>query len=772
MGYNARQKGRKQTTVIDSTYSFGYWVKRRRRALDLTQRALAGCVGCAVVTIKKIEADERRPSRIIAARLADCLAVEPHERGRFLAMALGEQPGDTLALARQPIFTLADTIPQATTPFLGRETECATLLAMLAQPEIRLISVVGPGGIGKTRLVLAAAGALRQQQPRPFADGILFVDLTAAADPDSFLPVLARTLRFPLDSSGQEPRSFGEQLIDFLGGKAALLILDNFEHLLPIVPWLESLLRQAPRLTILTTSRERLGLYSEHVYPLQPMHYPHAATGPETAVQYDAVKLFAAAARRVLPDFALTAANSTAVVNICRLVSGMPLALELAAGWADTLPPAAIAAELQAGLSILESERHFLAARHRNMRAILAASWQRLPEEAQAVFARLCLFPGGCTRASAAAVAGATLGDLATFNSRSMLTADLQRERYYIHDLLRQFGLEQLESRADGPAARESWLAYFLNLTETADAHLRRRGQEPWLALLDDEADNLQAVLAWALSQPAFSATAVRIVLGLCWYWRIRSRPAVAYRYLSKAIAVCSPDPALLAMLHLHAGHMLWMCGDNSRAADHLDTSQSCWHEVRAAGLPGSAYTRHAQAMLAATRGEHAQAVEQFSECINLFERSQDAWGLAFALGWRGNVTQSLGNPAQAVADLSSGIAQLERLGDDWMRGLFLGAVARIELQNGRVDQAEAILLEVQDLAPAWTHWHSMGERQQILGGIALHRGNVSLAREHYTSARMLYEDLGNLRLASSMQATLDALPTTNAGAAASPHAS
>lgn len=152
---------------MDTTYSFGYWVKRRRKALDLTQQALADCAGCATVTLKKIEADVRRPSATLAARLADCLGIAPAERPQFLAMALGERPADALALANRPVTALRDHLPRPVNPFLGRETERNTLLAMLTQPAIRLITVVGPGGMGKTRLSLAAADVLQQQTPRP-----------------------------------------------------------------------------------------------------------------------------------------------------------------------------------------------------------------------------------------------------------------------------------------------------------------------------------------------------------------------------------------------------------------------------------------------------------------------------------------------------------------------------------------------------------------------------------------------------------------------------
>ncbi|MCA9972149.1 MAG: AAA family ATPase, partial [Anaerolineales bacterium] len=498
------------------------------------------------MTLKKIEADARRPSATLAARLADCLGIAPAERAQFLAMATGERPADALALANRPVTALPDHLPRPVNPFLGRETERNTLLAMLTQPAIRLITVVGPGGMGKTRLSLAAADVLQQQTPRPFADGIVFVDLTAVAAPDAFFPALARALHFPLDTTRREARSPDEQLRDFLAQKEALLLLDNFEQLLPLAAWLDNLLQAAPRLKLLVTSRERLGLTSEHIYPIPAMTYPIGELETAGAAQHDAVRLFVAAAQRVRPTFALTVENETAVTKICRLAGGLPLALELAAGWMDTLSPAAIAAELQSGLEILHSDLQNLAARHQNMRLILAAGWERLPAEQQAAFARLCLFAGGFSREAASAVAGVSLPQLAHFVSKTFVAAEPEQERYTIHELLRQFGLEQLRRSGDEAAAWQAYGDYYLALAETANAHLRRSGQEAWLARLDAETDNLHAALTWALTRPGGDAAA-QLAIALGWYWRIRSRPAEAGHWLAQALAAAPPQVELLA---------------------------------------------------------------------------------------------------------------------------------------------------------------------------------------------------------------------------------
>lgn len=743
---------------VDETYSFGYWVKRRRKALDLTQRALADCVGCATVTLKKIEADERRPSPSMAARLADCLGIEPGERPSFLAMALGQQPSDSLAVAQRPFTAIPDHLPHPVNPFLGRETERNTLLAMLAQPAIRLVSVVGPGGMGKTRLILAVAETLRQQTPRPFPDGLVFVNLAAVAEAESFFAAIARALHFPLD--GRESRPPAEQLQDFLANKATLLLLDNFEQLLPLAPWLDHLLQHAPHLKLLVTSRERLALTSEHVYPMPAMAYPTSASPAADTMQFDALQLFVAAAQRVQPNFALTAANETAVIEICRLVGGLPLALELAAGWCDTLAVPAIAAELRSGLGILHSELQDLAARHHDMRLILAAGWARLSAEEQVVFARLCLFAPGFTREAATAVASVTLPQLARFVGKSLLTADTTVERYAIHELLRQFGQEQLRLRGDEPAARHAHFAYYRTLAETTDAHLRQAGQEHRLAQLDQASENVRAALAWALAQPELRAEAARMVIALGWYWRIRSQPVEAGRWLDRALAAAPTEPQLLAGLHYHAGHMAWMRGELATAVAHNQHSLALWQSLGAAGNRGSAYVRHSQGMVANAQQDHAHASVLFSDCAAQMQAAGDLWGEAWAVGWRGVVGVNRGDLAGAAEDLATSVARFRELGDAWAQGLMLGMLARLLFVNGRLTEAKTLAEEAQTLEPAFSHWHSLGDRLQLLAEIAVQEGDAATARRYFEAAAALYTDMGNQPLAAHVQAVLTSLPS------------
>ncbi|MBE2225640.1 MAG: tetratricopeptide repeat protein, partial [Anaerolineae bacterium] len=438
--------------------------------------------------------------------------------------------------------------------------------------------------------------------------------------------------------------------------------------------------------------------------------------------------------------------------EICRLVGGLPLALELAAGWMDTLPPAVIASELHSGLEILQSNLQDLAERHHSMRLILAAGWARLTPQEQGVFARLCLFQGGFTREAATAVAGVTLAQLALFISKAFIMADLDEERYHIHELLRQFGREQLQTSGDWTAAQQAHFAYFQTWAQQANAHLRRSGQEVWLNRLDKETDNLSAALAWALSQPDRANEAARLVLALGWYWRIRSRPVTASNWLAQVLAQDGLETAVHARLLFYDGQMAWMRGDFAAAENDLSRSLALWHSLPLVENDGLAYTRHAQGMVASSLGKHDEAHTCFQESLMLFAACTDAWGETFSLGWLGHNAFYAGDPTTAADYLTQSLERAQIIGDDWVRGLFLGSLAWVELANGRLAEAKLLAEEAHLLAAALTHWHSVGDRFQLLAHIALQEGDTALAHSYYQAALTLYNDMGNKRLAALIQ--------------------
>nr|HMQ55534.1 helix-turn-helix domain-containing protein [Anaerolineae bacterium] len=397
--------------------SFGLWLKERRKQLDLTQADLAKRIGCSVVTIRKIEADERRPSRQIAELLADCLEIAAAERVTFLKIARTELRVDRLAevsaaepagsvLAGSPA-SLTSSLPTPPTPLVGREPELATIARLLQDGQCRLLTLVGPGGVGKTRLALEIAA----NQQLALANGVYFVSLAGVGAAKFVIPAIADGLGLTF-AGPADPKT---QLFNYLRDKQLLLIIDNFEHLLAAeeaTADLPDMLQVAPRLKLLITSRERLHLQGEWIFEVQGLPLP-----PDEQVEnveaYSAVTLFTHSARRLQPDFNLTAETKPAVVRICRLLAGLPLGLELAAAWVRTLSCQEIAQEIERGLDFLAASTRDMPERHRSIKAVFDHSWKLLSAAEQRVLRQLSVFRGGFRREAAEAVAGATLPILA-----------------------------------------------------------------------------------------------------------------------------------------------------------------------------------------------------------------------------------------------------------------------------------------------------------------------------------------------------------------------
>ena len=396
-------------------------------------------------------------------------------------------------------------LPPQSTPFVGREVELAELDALIADPGTRLITILGPGGIGKTRLALAVAerqlrhGACHfgsASQDPTFRDGVFFVPLARLTAADEMAPAVAEALGFHLGGP-VESRTAQQQLLDFLREKRMLLLLDNFEHLLgsptAVLPsggetarfhaagaksqvspsqgeteererggvsFVADVLGTAPEVQLLVTSRERLPLREEQAFPIIGLEC--ADEKSDDSVEYAAARLFLQAARRAEPSFELATDKAASLSRICRLLEGMPLGIELAAAWVDVLPLADIAAEIQRGLDFLATEWQDAPKRHRSVRAAIDTSWSRLTETEQAAYAQLCVFRGGFAREAAKEVAGADLRTLARLVEKSLLRFSREQERYDVHELLRQYGCERLAADPEQEhEVRDRHSAYF-----------------------------------------------------------------------------------------------------------------------------------------------------------------------------------------------------------------------------------------------------------------------------------------------------------------------
>jgi len=419
--------------------SFGAWVRRRRRALDLTQSQLGELSACTESAIRKIEADERRPSRRIAERMADALRIAADEREAFIDAARGEARIDRLEDSAHLPPVAPGNLPPLGSTIVGREADLRLIASRLADPGSRLLTLTGPGGIGKSRLAQAAGVAHQALYP----DGVWFVPLASVPTEDVLVSSIAQV--FGITFGPDAPPLV--QLAAHLRPRAALLILDNFEHLLGATGTVVALLDAAPSLKVLVTSRERLDVSSEWLLPLDGL----ACDAPEGEVA-PAVQLFCERAQRMRADFPQDRAELAQAAAICRLVGGMPLAIELAAAWVRLLGCDEIHDEISHNLDFLQGSTRDATARHASLRATFQHSMDRLTQHEREAFAGLSLFRSPFDREAARAVAGASLSTLADLADKSLLRA-LGGGRFTVHELLRQFGAELL---ASDPASAES----------------------------------------------------------------------------------------------------------------------------------------------------------------------------------------------------------------------------------------------------------------------------------------------------------------------------
>ncbi len=465
------------------TVFFGEWVALRRKALDMTQRALATQTKCALVTIKKIELGERRPSRELAEAIASSLEVATLHRITFVECARGLRTAESLPAPETrpaPQAGITGTTSEANqanapTPLIGRAAEIAHILKTLQRDDCRLLTLVGTGGAGKTRLAAEAAHVLRNL----FPDGTVVIPLASVNDATHIAAAVAHALQLSLSRPAER------ELRHYLRDKNMLLVLDNCEQLIEGISCLTDWLSAAPALKLLVTSRERLRLAEEWVYPVPMLAEAHAAA------------LFEHTAHRANPTVVLSDQQDK-IASICRQVECLPLAVEIAAGWTPVLSCAEIARNIQHDLDFLSSSVRNVPDRHRSMRAVFEHSWGLLSLPEQAVLMRLSVFRGGCAQAQANTVADATLPILRALLEKSLVHAD-RTGRFDLHALIHQFAAEKLRASGANDETEQRHFQGFLALAGTLDTESQTARGITAFAQLDLEHDNMRAALGWAL---------------------------------------------------------------------------------------------------------------------------------------------------------------------------------------------------------------------------------------------------------------------------------
>ncbi len=718
---------------------FGYWLRRRRKALDLTQAELAAQAGCVVTTIKKIETGARRPSAQLAARLAAALALSGEERAMLLAAAAGPAelpplPGPAAASALQLL-----PLPAAAGPLIGRAGELADLQALLTQGATRLVTLTGPGGVGKTRLALEAAADLRGA----FADGTAFIDLAPINDPTLAPAAIARSLGY---EAGAAPLAV---LTRALADLHALLVLDNFEQVAPAAPVVAQLLAAAPHLKILVTSRAPLRIQQEQEYAVAPLETPpedlpenlpeilpeilpelapkQQARGVDT---YAAVQLFVRRAGAVQPHFTLTEENGAAIATICRRLDGLPLAIELAAVHVRLFTPAALLRKLDRRLVLLAGGARDLPARQQTLRATLDWSYRLLHAREQRIFARCGVFVGSAGLEAVEVVCGAgergeVFTALTALLEQSLLYRSgdgLDEPRIGMLETIREYALELLRASGEEAIIRARHAAYYLGLAEAAAPKLRGPEQLQWLDCLEADHDNLRAAGDW-LHHAGRIEEELRLTAALHWFWDRRGYLDEGRTRIRRAL----------------------------QAAPNASRQEKDKH---GALLRARAWTLIGAAALAFDQGDYAAVAAAAEEGLPLCEQLADRGGLALALLRLAFVASAV-EPARARDQLAAARTHAAAAGDPWFIGLALFVSAQAAL-FGRGDAAAARLYIAEALPALETSGdlYLLGHGLGTLGLVELAGGDLPAARAALERGLALVRELRDTRSTAILAAT------------------
>jgi len=746
--------------------TFGALLKRYRVAAGLSQEALAELAG---LTAQGIGAQERglrqTPHRDTVTMLAEALGLSPEE-SRALEATVRRRHGPQPA-SDQPATAMALTLPIVRAPLIGREREAAEIARVLSLEETRLLTLTGPGGVGKTHLAVhVAAGMVKL-----FSGGVVFVALAPVDDAGLVQTTIAQALG--LQESGE--RSLHESLTEYLRERRLLLVLDNFEHVTAATPLVANLLGACRHLKVLATSRARLGLRDEQEIVVPPLALPDPTHLSDLAAvaRSPAVVLFTHRSRAVRADFALVESNASAVAGICRRLDGLPLALELAAPWIKLMPPQALLARLERRLPLLTSTAPDLPPRHQTLRATIAWSYDLLEADEQRLFRRMTIFAGGCTLEAADAVCmdgdnpnianGAERGALALLQGMASLVnksllrqeelidphTDTAEPRLLMLETVREFGEECLAASGELEALQRRHAAFFLALAEEAAPRLRGPRQRAWRERLDLEHDNLRAALRWTLEGREHEL-GLRLAGALWHFWVTRGHLSEGRRWLEKLLAPAEPgEPAVSAAPRARA--LLWASTCAAEQGDYGYAVALCEEsEGLSRGIGdtwGLAWSLNIRGEVARHRGDHRDATMLFEQSLALFRSLNDRWYVAMVLNNLGALTRSQADNVRATALYEESLAMMREIGDTWSIAMILGNLGEVvrDQADTEIDTARAMALCEESLGL----FRELGDQRGMafaldyLGVLARGRGDHERAMALYTESLGLWRHVG-----------------------------
>ena len=619
-------------------------------------------------------------------------------------------------------------LPESVTEFVGRKQEITDLVELVNTK--RLITILAPGGMGKTRLSLAVA----RTQIGDFSDGVYFVPLAPLSSPDDIVTTIAENIGFVFH--GEHPPA--HQLVNFLKDRTMLLVLDNFEHLLDGADLVSDIIQSTPNITIIVTSRERLNLRGENVYSLRGLEFPTWET-PEDALEYDAVKLFMQSANRARSDFELHADDLDFLARICRLTAGMPLGIELAAGWVDVLSLEQIANEIQGGIDILETDMRDVPERHRSLRATFERTWNRLTVTEQDVFMKLSVFRGGFTLEAAEAIASANPRYLRKLAQKSLIQSEPDN-RFAIHELLRQFGVSKLAEMDQVAINQARHADYFTDFMTKRKHDIKTDRELEALKLIDPEFENVRIAWFYCVDHQGWKRL-TRFIFGLYWYCDVRARDQEIiqlYEYAIKALQSVELLPIVELTLTRLMVYVCWFYKNRQRS---MQKSRDIWKDM----IPILQQHGSTEDMIFAYHGLASGTLQAGTSAITFSERGYD---LARDLGdayWEGRCliliarwsfpdidkTKKLTDQAEVIFDALGNQFELSNVYD--VRGFIFA-------QMGDYQRAKEMLLHRRQLIAPFQTPYADADDLSALGHMAIKDRNYAQAREYlYQSLRIFW---------------------------------
>lgn len=628
-------------------------------------------------------------------------------------------------------------LPQAVTSFIGRDREIAEVRKWLAAT--RLLTLSGAGGCGKTRLALQVAGTV----PEPHPDGIWFVELAPLGDPSLVPQALAKALGI----AEQPGKDLVKTLAESLASRRLLLVLDNAEHLLEACARLaDDLLRRCAGLSLLVTSRERLGIDGELVYRVPSLSVPQARPDAscEEVLDCEAARLLIDRARLQQPGFEVRDKDAAALASICRRLDGIALAIELAAPWVRVMPMEELARRLDDRFGVLTGGSRVALPRHRTLRSLIDWSHDLLGEPEKAVLRRMSVFAGGCTLEAAERVCGGedveraqVLDLLASLHDKSLVTAETQGEetRFGLLETMRHYAQDRLRESGEEEAVRDRHLQFFLaqagRLTDPAQTDSQLQAK---LLQLDREHDNIRAALAWCEAAPSRSVQGLALAGQLHWFWRMRGHYGEAQGWIGRLLAIAPRHPqedAHASAFHA-AGALAYLQGDYATAETRHAEALAIWKRLR--HQRGVVRSLISLGDIAHSRGGLADARELYADALAIARETGDRRNISMALHCLATVAYDDADYATAEALLEECVAVSREIGA-WRAAIALSQLGEVRQAQGDLDAARAALLQASKAQRDWGDRPGLAKTLVRLATVAHDAGDVATAKSHLREA-------------------------------------